>query len=418
MTNRTDRCDQPGPGSLAAGAARERILQSVPAVDDVDRVPIADALHGVLAEDIRSDNDVPGHTNSAVDGYAFDSHSLSKGDGPSELVLAGTLKAGEAPGSELAPGSCVRIMTGAILPGGADSVLMQEDAEITSVGIRSDNWPRAGANVRHAGEDIRRGDAVLRSGHRLAAADLGLLASLGCGEVAIRRQLKVAVLSTGDEVRDIGQPLAAGEVYDSNRYTLGALLRESNCVVRELGIIGDDYDALSRAFTDAGLSSDIVICSAGVSVGDADYTRQVLSDIGAVDFWKLAIKPGRPLAFGRIGSAVFFGLPGNPVAVMVTYLQFVLPAIRRMQGIENYKPLTLRAVSDSDIRKKAGRTEYCRGVFRPEPGGLPRVATTGAQGSGILSSMSRANCFITLDDDRQSVSAGEEVDIQPFTGFF
>ena len=413
-----DTCEQPGAGSLAADSAREIICRTVIPVNTTVIKSIDQVLHHVLAQDVVSKVKVPGYTNSAVDGYAFHSQSLASVQMQSKLTLTGTLLAGKIPQRALAKGECLRIMTGAILPAGADAVLMQEYASLEDNQLCSDNWPESGANVRQAGEDLSIGQTALGKGSLLSAADIGLLASLGITEVTIFRPLKVAVLSTGDEVKAIDTELNAGEVYDSNRYTLRALLGDSQCQVREMGIIPDNYDSLHQALHEAADFADIVISSAGVSVGEADFTRQVLDDIGAVDFWKLAIKPGRPLAFGCIGDTVFFGLPGNPVAVMVTFMQFVLPAIKKMQGLNAYQALRLRATSESAINKKTGRTEYCRAIFSSHAESGLQVKTTGSQGSGVLSSMSKANCFITLPPQQGRVAIGDEVTIEPFSGFF
>ena len=294
----------------------------------------------------------------------------------------------------------------------ADTVVMQERVEKKddSIGIDSDNQP--GQNVRQAGEDIRLGEIVLERGKLIRPAELGLLASAGIGEVTVYKKLRVAFFSTGDELRPVGSELQKGQIYDSNRYTLYGMLSRLGVEITDLGVIGDERDAIAQVFSDAAARADVVITSGGVSVGEADFVKEILEQQGTVHFWKVAMKPGRPLAFGKIGDAWFFGLPGNPVSVMVTFYVFVLPALEKMMGIPYREPLTVTATCSSRLRKRAGRIEYQRGILSLEKNGGPqgrsyRVSKTGPQGSGVLRSMSDANCFIILPMESSGVEAGD-----------
>ncbi|RME35768.1 MAG: molybdopterin molybdenumtransferase MoeA, partial [Gammaproteobacteria bacterium] len=335
---------------------------------------------------------------------------------PATLRRVGTALAGHPFEGSVEPGECVRIMTGAPLPEGADTVVMQEAVETEGEMVRVPAGLRPGENVRMAGEDIRRGQPVLEPGRRLTAADLGLLASVGIAEVNVFRPLRVAFFSTGDELRSIGERLRPGDVYDSNRYTLHGMLARLGAQRLDLGVVPDDPATMRRTFEEAAREADVVITSGGVSVGEADYVKGILEELGEVGFWKIAIKPGRPLAFGRVGEAVFFGLPGNPVSVMVTFYQFVQPALRRMQGEPPAEPLLVRARTVDRLKKRPGRTEFQRGRMERDTQGELTVSSVGNQGSGVLSSMHRANCFIILEPDRGGVEPGELVTVQPFDG--
>lgn len=413
--NRQASCaDDHDPNSLPVAAALARIDGLVRPVGGYQQVALRQALDRVLAEPIISPIDVPAHTNSAMDGYALDGADLPA-EGPVELIVLGTALAGAPYAGQVTPGTAVRIMTGAVLPEGADTVVMQEHAERSGERVRIGPGHRPGQNVRRAGEDLARGAVVLEPGVRLHPAELGLLASLGVAEVRVWRRPRVAFFSTGDELRSIGQALAAGEIYDSNRYTLYGMLTRLGAEVIDMGVVRDDPAALHRAFQDAA-AADAVITSGGVSVGEADFVKDILADLGAVDFWKIAMKPGRPLAFGRVGGAVFFGLPGNPVSVMVTFYQFVLPALRRMMGQKDVAPVRVRVPCRNRLKKRPGRTEFQRGVLEWGADGALAVTSTGEQGSGILSSMSRANCFIVLPHEAGNLEAGSLVEVQPFEG--
>jgi len=406
--------DDREPGVLTVAAARDRILHALPTASGEEQVALRDALGRVLSHDVISNVDVPGHDNSAMDGYALDGDRLPQ-TGFVDLDVIATLPAGGRFEGRCGPGQCVRIMTGAPMPPGTDTVVMQERALLLEGGrIRVGTGHRKGENVRHAGEDIANGSVVLPAGKRLAPADLGILASIGVGEVYVRRRVRAAFFSTGDELRGIGEPLAEGEVYDSNRYTLYGMLKRLGTEVLDMGVVRDDPTALREAFQAAADMADVVITSGGVSVGEADYTKTILEEMGEMNFWKIAMKPGRPLAFGRLDDALFFGLPGNPVAVMVTFYQFVLPALRQMESGRPWRPLVLEAVSRDELRKRPGRYEFLRGILHQNEDGSLEVESVGQQGSGILTSMSRGDCFILLDEEQGNVAAGQKVKVQPF----
>ena len=403
------------PKSLSADAALEQIKSGAVRIKGIEKIAIREALNRILAEDIHSHINVPTGTNSAMDGYAVNSGDIPS-SGNVELHVSGTAWAGKPYDGKLTAGSCVRIMTGAIMPDGADTVIIQEDVQVTGSGIMIDGATRKGDNVRQAGEDIAAGDLILSRGRRLNPADIGLIASLGIAEVCVVRRLRVAFFSTGDELRSIGETLSDGAIYDSNRYTLYGMLERMGADIIDMGVIKDDRDALEEAFSIAAANADVLITSGGVSVGEADYIKEILAKLGQVDFWKVAIKPGRPLAFGQVGNALFFGLPGNPVSVMVTFYEFVQPALRKMIGEDDAGVLSLKARCDSKLKKRPGRVEYQRGILQRDEDGDLVVVKTGAQGSGILRSMSQANCFIILPIASSGVEPGEFVDIQPFSG--
>ncbi len=404
------------PESLSADAALARVLESVSAVSGTETLPIREALNRVLAEDVKSGIDVPAKANSAMDGYAVRAADLGP-DGGTELQVIGTTLAGAPFEGELTPGAAVRIMTGAVVPDGADAVVIQERTQRDGDRVIVNDSIKAGDNVRRAGEDIRAGESVLSRGTRLMPAELGLLASLGIGEVGVTRRPRVAFFSTGDELRSIGEDLKPGEIYDSNRYTLFGMLERVGADINDMGVVRDQPDALEQAFRKAGAEADMVITSGGVSVGEADYVKAILRKVGSIHMWKVAMKPGRPLAFGRIDKAWFFGLPGNPVSVMVTFYQFVQPALRKIAGETGPTiPITIPVKCASRLKKRPGRVEYQRGILEREDGGDLVVRKTGAQGSGILSSMSHGNCFIILPQDSADVEPGAVVQVQPFFG--
>ncbi|MEW8627890.1 MAG: bifunctional molybdopterin-guanine dinucleotide biosynthesis adaptor protein MobB/molybdopterin molybdotransferase MoeA [Candidatus Thiodiazotropha sp.] len=409
-------CAEPEPSStLRVTAAREAIQAGIEPIQTIERLALRDALGRVLAQQIISPLDVPGHTNSAMDGYAIKGEDLQS-SAITNFKLIGTTVAGQPFDGQCQSGECIRIMTGAPMPDGTDTVIMQEQAKLDEKQMVSfTSQHKQGQNVRHAGEDIAKGSSVLEPGRRLTAADLGVMASLGFGEVSVRRRPRVAFFSTGDELRGIGEPLREGDVYDSNRYSLYGMLKSCGVELLDMGVIKDDPDALRQAFQAAAEEADMVISSGGVSVGEADYTKNILQQLGEIHFWKIAMKPGRPLAFGELGETRFFGLPGNPVAVMVTFYQFVLPAIHYLATGKPYRPFTLSAVSDDAIRKRPGRYEFIRGVFTTGEDGELTVKSVGQQGSGILTSMSRGNCFILLPESCAGVNEGDRVTIQPFS---
>lgn len=414
------------PDALPVDEALRLIAQRITPVAAVEKVAICAALDRVLAEDIISPINVPAYDNSAMDGYALRGADLplDAGSGPVTLKVIGAAYAGRPFEHTAGPGECVRIMTGAAMPPGCDSVLPQELAAAlgeSSVTI-APGTIRAGANRRFAGEDLKAGGVALARGKIMRPADLGLVASLGIAEVTVRRRPRVAFFSTGDELRSLGDTLDTGCVYDSNRYTLFGMLTRLGCEVIDLGIVRDDPAALEAALRLACRDADAIITSGGVSEGAADYTRDIMALLGDVAFWKLAMRPGRPLAFGQVrtgdGAAWLFGLPGNPVAVMVSFYMFARPALLRMMGVGEAQatPQTMRARATEAIRKRPGRTEYQRGIVTTGADGEARVRLTGAQGSGILSSMTEANCIVVLRHEQGNVAVGDLVDIILFDG--
>jgi molybdopterin molybdotransferase len=414
------------PHALPVSAAQAIVRQWATPVTAIERVPLHDALDRVLAEDIVSPSDVPAHDNSAMDGYAFQSAALSNPSAAVELTVAGKALAGHPFDGAVAVTQCVRVMTGACMPAGCDTVVPQELVTRNGETIQFPaSAVRAGGNRRLAGEDLARGSAALRGGRVLRASDLGLIASLGIAEVPVRRRLRVAFFSTGDELRSLGEPLEPGCVYDSNRHTLFAMLRRMNIDTLDLGVVRDRAAALEAALRSAAASADVVLTSGGVSVGEADFTKQLVQTFGDVAFWSLAMRPGRPLAFGRVWSgdrpglglpALFFGLPGNPVAVMVTFYQIVREALLLMAGATPRPLPVIHATSRVALGKRAGRTEFQRGVAEQDAHGHWHVSPTGSQSSGVLSSMSEANCFIVLSHDEGDIDVGERVSIMLFDG--
>lgn len=451
------------PDAMSIAQAQAFIARLVPCVQTIEKVALRSALGRVLAVDVVSGFDVPAHDNSAMDGYALRSSDLAAGSAATVLRVAGSMAAGQSAFAGAAPGECVRIMTGAMLPAGLDTVVPQEFVTLSRSGSGSGSDSgsnagdgsdlgdarhisiplgavRPGANRRRAGEDLAVGEVALRAGRALRPADLGLLASLGQAEVPVWRRLRVAFFSTGNELRSIGEPLDPGCVYDSNRYTLWAMLQRLGVEIIDLGVVRDDPAALYAAFRNAARDADAVITSGGVSVGDADHTKQVMASLGEVLFWHIAMRPGRPMAIGRIArrgtggaaaaasdgdcdgaddnddAAILFGLPGNPVAVMVTFYALVRDALLAMSGATPQPLPMLRATSVEAIRKRPGRTEYQRGIVSPAPGGAMQVRVTGSQGSGILRSMSEANGLIVLAHEQGDVAAGDWVDVLPFDG--
>ncbi|MBX9794137.1 MAG: molybdopterin molybdotransferase MoeA [Burkholderiaceae bacterium] len=409
------------PSALPVAKAQEFIARLVPRVEAVESLPLRSALGRVLARDIVSPINVPASDNSAMDGYALRSSELAA-SGPSTFGVAGTSFAGEAFGGTAAAGQCMRIMTGAVMPAGFDTVVPQEFVQVATDGTVTvpAGVVQAGDNRRLAGEDLRLGEPALQAGRVLRPADLGLMASLGRAEVPVFRRLRVAFFSTGDELRSVGETLDEGCVYDSNRYTLWGMLQRLGVELIDMGVVPDDPAALEATFRAAAENADAVITSGGVSVGEADHTKQVMAQLGDVLFWKIAMRPGRPMAIGRIESngrqAILFGLPGNPVAVMVTFYAFVRDALLAMSGATPSPLPMLKAASLEPIRKKAGRTEYQRGVVSQKADGSLQVAITGSQGSGILRSMSVANGLVVLHHEQGNVEAGGWVDVLPFDG--
>jgi molybdopterin molybdotransferase len=406
------------PEALPVVKANEVIRGFVQPISENETIPVRAALGRVLAEDIVSPIDVPAHDNSAMDGYAVRPDDLGV-HLPVTLTQVGVAYAGKAFTGGVGRGECVRVMTGAVMPANTDTVVVQEMASVDGDRVTIPPGQEPGQNRRLAGEDLRKGKPALRAGKLLRAADLGLIASLGMAEARVRRRPRVAFFSTGDELVSVGAPLAPGQVYDSNRYTIWGMLTRLGCEVIDLGVVRDDPANLEAAFREAAARADAVVTSGGVSVGEADFTRQMMARLGEVAFWKIAMRPGRPMAFGRIDaggrSAYLFGLPGNPVAVMVTFYHFVRGALLHMAGCGECELPLLRAKSQAAMRKKPGRTEFQRGVLERKDGEWS-VRLTGAQGSGILRSMSEANCFVVLGHDQGAVKAGDYVDVMLMDG--
>ncbi|MBX9870963.1 MAG: molybdopterin molybdotransferase MoeA [Burkholderiaceae bacterium] len=408
------------PQALSAAAVNDFLSRLVDPVTETEELPLFEALDRVLAQDVISPVSVPPHDNSAMDGYAFAGHQL-RPEAPLTLQSVGTALAGKAWQGQVGPGQCVRIMTGAIMPAGLDTVVPQEFVQQSGETITLPaGLLQTGDNRRIKGEDVMQGQPALRAGTRLSPAALGLAASLGIPMVTVRRRLKVAYFSTGDEILSLGEAPREGAVYDSNRYTVFGLLTRLGIEVLDYGVVGDEPQKLEATFRRAAAEADAIITSGGVSVGEADHTKTMMKQLGDVAFWRIAMRPGRPMAVGHIASdqrsCVLFGLPGNPVAVMVTFLAFVRPALLRMMGSNAAPPPLLRARSLEPMRKKPGRTEYQRGIVSTTAEGTLQVRTTGNQGSGVLSSMVQANGLIVLHHGQGNVAVGDEVDVMMFEG--
>ncbi len=410
----TDVCDR-SPDNRRVDEALAAIPQLITPIQATIQRPLRDALGFVLAMPIIAPFAVPPHNNSAVDGYAVRYEDLQGGN-VIKLPLQGKVLAGDAEAVSLQPGHTLRITTGAPLPPNADTVVMQEDIAREADGILFKTQVKQGDNVRLAGEDLQCGSEVLPLGRRLTPADLGLIASLGKAEVCVFRPLRAAFFSTGDELRSLGEPLTLGAIYDSNRYTLFGMLHQLGVEILDLGVVRDDLETLQRALQQASAMADVVITSGGVSVGDADFVKAAVGKVGEVNLWQIAMKPGRPLAFGRVNQTLFFGLPGNPVAVMAGFYQFVQPALRRLSGENVVESCLFSVKCKTKLRKRPGRREFQRGRLFYDEGELCVKSATSDQGSGILRSMSHANCFIVLPESQATVEVGEIVLVQPFYG--
>ncbi|EGU0167971.1 bifunctional molybdopterin-guanine dinucleotide biosynthesis adaptor protein MobB/molybdopterin molybdotransferase MoeA [Vibrio parahaemolyticus] len=406
-------CDTLSPAFLSVVQGQEKILSLVNTVSEIEACKIENAYGRVLAEHIISPVNVPQYTNSAMDGYAIRSDDV---DRDSYQVVAEVM-AGHAYNQPLEVGQAVKIMTGAPTPRNGDTVVMREQAsqEGDKVTFNGANI-KAGQNVRQAGEDLAIGSDVFTAGTRLASPEMGMIASLGFGEANVFRKLKVAVFSTGDEVQAPGTEQKANSIYDSNRFTIMGMLEKLGCEILDFGILEDNEQLMIEALENASAQADVVMTSGGVSVGDADYIKLALDKLGQIDFWRINMRPGRPLAFGQINNKPFFGLPGNPVAVMVSFINFVEPALRKMQGEQGWKPLKVNAIATENLRSRQGRTEFSRGIYELDDTGRLTVRTTGKQGSGILRSMSEANCLIEISPAIDTVKAGESVTIIPLQG--
>ncbi|MCS0367501.1 bifunctional molybdopterin-guanine dinucleotide biosynthesis adaptor protein MobB/molybdopterin molybdotransferase MoeA [Vibrio diabolicus] len=406
-------CDTLSPAFLSVVQGQEKILSLVNTVSEIEACKIENAYGRILAEHIISPVNVPQYTNSAMDGYAIRSDDIER---DSYQVVAEVM-AGHAYDQPLEVGQAAKIMTGAPTPRNGDTVVMREQAsqEGDKVTFNSANI-KAGQNVRQAGEDLVIGSDVFTAGTRLASPEMGMIASLGFGEANVFRKLKVAVFSTGDEVQAPGTEQKANSIYDSNRFTIMGMLEKLGCEILDFGILEDNEQLMIEALENASAQADVVMTSGGVSVGDADYIKLALDKLGQIDFWRINMRPGRPLAFGQINNKPFFGLPGNPVAVMVSFINFVEPALRKMQGEQGWKPLKVNAIATENLRSRQGRTEFSRGIYELDNTGRLTVRTTGKQGSGILRSMSEANCLIEISPAIDTVKAEESVTIIPLQG--
>lgn len=410
----TDTCYPKTAKLLTVEQGRQRILDHIDAMVENELIPLSDGLGRVLANDIFSPIDIPPQRNAAMDGYAVATADLNR-NGPTTLQVVSVSWAGKPYEGPIAPKQCVRIFTGAVVPDFADSVVMQEQAEKLGNAILLSGDIPSGVNIRPAGSDVKQHQLLLGAGKKLTAVDVGLLAAAGIDTITVQRRLRIGVFSTGDELLPAGQPLSSGKIYDSNRLMLKGLLGDPNHDVTDLGVVRDDQAQLEQLLKRSSKAFDVVLSSGGASVGDADFVKAALEKCGQVHFWKLAIKPGKPLAFGQIGKCHYFGLPGNPVAVLVTYREFVAPAMTKMAGVQPAKPLMLMARCDSRLRKSPGRQEYQRGILRQISAGEFAVEAAGQQDSHQLQVASIANCFILLETERGNVEPGEWVLVEPFS---
>jgi len=408
-------CDEMSTGLLSVDDAKQRILKNIFPVLGHEKLAIRSALNRVLAEDIQSTINVPPYDNSAMDGYALNSADLPA-SGHTSLDLVGESFAGRPYIGSLECGQAIRIMTGAVIPDGADTIIMQEQVKREGDSITIQTGHKKGDHVRCIGEDMRVGQTILKRGQMITPSELGLLSSLGLAEISVIRKIRVAFFSTGDELKSVGETLEEGQIYDSNRYTLYGMLTRLGVDIIDMGVIKDRREDVRQAFTDAANIADAVLTSGGVSVGDADYVKEMLEELGQVNFWRVAMKPGKPLAIGKINQAAFFGVPGNPVSAMATFYQFVQPALQKLMGMNPSFKTLLKVPCMTTLKKAPGRLEYQRGILDYNEEGELSVQTTGVQGSHILTSMSRANCFIILEADCNGVAVGDKVTVQPFAG--
>ncbi len=402
------------PGLMPFEQALETMLSAITPITDTETITLAQGLGRILSTDITSPINVPPHDNSAMDGYAFAHTSLVN---QQCLNLVGRSMAGQPYQGNCEEGQCIRIMTGAKMPEGCDSVEMQENCQVTGESVKFLATRKVGDNVRYAGEDIKQGQLVFAKGRRLSAIDIGVLASLGINKLKVFRKLTVALIATGDELKALHEPLGDGDIFESNSYALAGMLKNLNVNVINFGVIVDDIVAIRQAFLQADEQADAVISSGGVSVGDADYTKRVLEEIGEIAFWKIAMKPGKPFAFGKLPNSLFFGLPGNPVSAMVTADLLTMPALMKLQNSHLPTPIILPAKTLTALKKSPGRMDFQRGVLANNNGQLT-VHSTGSQGSGILTSIASANCYIVLPAEQGKVEAGAIVNVRLFERFY
>lgn len=402
---------------LSVTEVQQRIIDNTKAVDGIEQVDIRHALGRVLATDIIAAFNTPPCDNSGMDGYAFRSKDINEKQTTLSLNIVGQSFAGHPYTGKIAAGEAIRIMTGAQVPDGVDTVVMQEHTETPDdATVLITTIPKPLANVRKAGDDLKTGQIFLSKGKKLSPTDLAFLATQGIAEVKVTRKLRVAFFSTGDELCSIGETLGEGDIYDSNRYSIYGLLKNMDIDIVDMGVIKDDRQAVEEAFISASNVADAVITSGGVSVGDADFVKETLEKLGRINFWKISMKPGKPLAFGTLGNSLFFGLPGNPVAVIATFYQFVQPALKRMRGQDVLLPMVIKAKTTELLKKRPGRTDFQRGILEQAENGELTVRNAGTQESHVLTAMSRANCFIVIPAQSGSIAAGEMVDVQPFEG--
>ena len=401
------------PNTLSVEEARQRIVSAVRAVADSETVDLKDAGQRILSDNVTSTINVPAFRNSAMDGYAIAYNDLCAG----RWQIVGQVLAGHGFEGNIAAGQAVKIMTGAPIPAELDTVIMREEAVEQDGYVSFPNAHiSAGQNVRHPGEDLKMGQAVFAKGQLIRSPEQGMLAALGLKRISVLRPLKVAIFSTGDEVFEPGSKVSTSGLYDANRYSLRGLLQQQQCELLDMGILPDDPEKIHQALEEMSGYADLILTSGGVSVGDADYVKQVMQSLGHIELWKINMRPGRPLAFGSIHQTPIFGLPGNPVAAMVSFIQFVQPAIAKMQGQTHWQPMSAIAVAEVDLRSKQGRTEFTRGVYQVNDHGQLTVKSTGHQGSALLHSMSQANCLIEIGPHIDTIKAGESVTIIPLQG--
>lgn len=409
-----DPCSFKPQGLLPLADALERLLAGLEPVAGTETVSLTEAIGRVAAGPVYAPMDLPCDDSAAMDGYAFNSDGISPGS-PFSLTLAGASWAGRPFRGRLQPGRTVRIFTGAVVPAEADSVVMQEQVTLENDRVCFPADVAFGQNIRKAGEDIRQGDLLCGGGTLVSAYDAALLASAGIGCLRVRRKVRAAFFATGDELTPVGRPLASGGIYDSNRYLLAGFLKRPYLEITDGGILADDKERLRSALADASESHDVIITTGGASVGDADYIKDILAESGQINFWKLALKPGKPLAVGKLGDCHMFGLPGNPVSVIITFRQLIAPGLERLAGAPRRQPLRIGAVCAAPLKKSPGRTEFQRGILNRTVSGDFQVVPAGPQGSHMLGSMSRANCLIVLPAECGDVEAGQQVTVEPLT---